>query len=166
MWMNLESRSRSLSSLLSITTCFKASFAVLKLINYSYGYKPIGVPHFGQVHLSNNIVMRRPTGYSLRASDSLTVPRFSSIYGKNSIAHRGPALWNILISKDKHFSNTSYKNLKMKIRSMDNFTTTTTTTFIYTILVEEKKGGKETKYSKQNNGRVDFQRDLHNNHKF
>ena len=30
---------------------------------------------------------------------------------------------------------------------------TTTTTFIYTILVEEKKGGKETKYRKQNNGR-------------
>ena len=53
----------------------------------------------------------------------------------------------------------------MKIRSMDNFTTTTTT-FIYTILVEEKKGGKETKYRKQNNGRVDFQRDLQNNHKF
>ena len=24
----------------------------LKLINYSYGYKPIGVPHFGQVHVS------------------------------------------------------------------------------------------------------------------
>ena len=25
---------------------------VLKLINYSYGCKPIGVPHFGQVHVS------------------------------------------------------------------------------------------------------------------
>ena len=25
---------------------------LLKLINYSYGYKPIGVPHFGQVHVS------------------------------------------------------------------------------------------------------------------
>ena len=25
---------------------------VLKLINYSYGYKPIGVRHFGQVHVS------------------------------------------------------------------------------------------------------------------
>ena len=75
---------------------------------------------FPQV-LSDNIVMKRPTGYSLRASDSLTVPRFSSIYGKNSIAHRGPVVWNILISKYKHFSNTSYKNLKRKIRSMDIF---------------------------------------------
>ena len=86
--------------------------------------------------LSDNIVMKRPTGYSLRALDSLTVPRFSSIYGKNSIAHRGPVLWNILISKDKHFSNTSYKNLKRKIRSRDIFkeltfkeTSTTTTNF-------------------------------------
>ena len=85
--------------------------------------------------LSDNIVMK-PTGYSLRASDSLTVPRFSSIYGKNSIVHRGPVLWNSLISKDKHFSNTSYKNLKRKIRSMDIFkeltfkeTSTTTTNF-------------------------------------
>ena len=87
--------------------------------------------------LSDNIVMKRPTGYySLRASDSPTVPRFSSIYGKNSIAHRGPVLWNILISKDKHFSKTSYENLKTKIRSMDIFeelifkeTSTTTTNF-------------------------------------
>ena len=28
------------------------STVVLKLINYSYCYKPIGVPHFGQVHAS------------------------------------------------------------------------------------------------------------------
>ena len=40
---------------------------------------------------------------------------------KNSIAHRGPVLWNIFISKDKNFSHTSYKNLKGKIRSMDIF---------------------------------------------
>ena len=78
--------------------------------------------------LSDNIVMQLPTGYSLRASDSLTVPRFSSIYGKNYIAHTGSVLWNILISKDKHFSNTSYKNLRRKIRSMDIFKETSTTT--------------------------------------
>ena len=86
--------------------------------------------------LSDNIVTKRPTVYSTRASDSLTVPRFNSTYGKNSIARRGPVLWNILISKDKNFSNTSYKNLKRKIRSMDIFkeltfkeTSTTTTNF-------------------------------------
>jgi len=86
--------------------------------------------------LSDNIVMKRPTGYSLRASDSLTVPHFNSIYGKNSIAFRGSVLWNILISNDKNFSSTSYKNLKKKIRSMDIFkeftfkeTSTTITNF-------------------------------------
>ena len=57
-------------------------------------------------------------------------------YGKNSIAHRGPVSWNIIICKDKNFSNTSYKSLKRKIYSMDIFkeltfkeTSTTTTNF-------------------------------------
>ena len=53
---------------------------------------------------SDNIVMKRSTGYSLPAPDSQTEPRFSSTYGKNSIAHRGPVLWNALIFKlDKNF---------------------------------------------------------------
>jgi len=39
----------------------------------------------------------------------------------SSIAHRGPVLWNLLISKDKNFSNTSYKNLKRETPSMDIF---------------------------------------------
>ena len=53
-----------------------------------------------------------------------------------TIAHRGPVLWNNLISKDKHFSDTSYKNVKRRVRSMDVFgeltfkeTLTTTTNF-------------------------------------
>ena len=59
-------------------------------------------------------------------------------YGKNSIAHGGPVLWNILIiCKDKSFCNTNnYKNLKRKIGSMKIFkeltlkeTSTTTTNF-------------------------------------
>ena len=61
---------------------------------------------------------------------------FNSIYGKNSIARRGPVLWNSLTSKVKNFSNTSYKNLKSKIHSMDIFkeltfkeTSATTTNF-------------------------------------
>ena len=69
--------------------------------------------------LSDNIAMERPTGYSLRAPDSLTVPRFSSTYGKNSVAHRGPVLWNALTFRDKNFSNISYKDLKRKTRSID-----------------------------------------------
>ena len=110
-------------------------------LSYSYKLVPLKLMHkafhdkLSQV-LSDNIVMKRLTGHSLRASDSLTVPLFSSIYGKSSIAHRGPVLWISLISKGKHFSNTSYKNLKRKICSMGIF--------------------KE----------LTFQRDLYNNHKF
>ena len=63
--------------------------------------------------------MKHATGYSLRAPDSLLAPHFSSTYGKNSIAHRGPVLWNALIFKGKNFSNISYKDLKRKTRSMD-----------------------------------------------
>ena len=54
--------------------------------------------------LSNNSVIKSATGYSLRTPDSLTVARFSSTYGKNSIAYRGSVLWNALIFKDKNFS--------------------------------------------------------------
>ena len=46
--------------------------------------------------LSDKPVMKRATGYSLRAPVSLTDPRFSSTYSKNSIAHRGRVLWNAL----------------------------------------------------------------------
>ena len=87
----------------------------------SYSYKPVLLKLMHKAFhdklpqvLSDNIVIKHRTGYPLRASDSLAVPRFSSIYGKNSVAHRGPALWNSLISKDKHLSYTSYKNLRRK----------------------------------------------------
>ena len=80
--------------------------------------------------------MKRAAGYSLRAPDSQTVPRFSSTYGKISVAHRDTILWNALIFKDKNFSTISYKDLKRKTRSMDIFkeltfkeTSTTTTNF-------------------------------------
>ena len=69
----------------SLSHCYK--LVLLKLIHKAFH------DELPQV-LSDNIAMKRPTGYSLRASDSLTVPRFNSIYGKN---------------------------LKKKIRSMDIF---------------------------------------------
>ena len=52
------------------------------------------------------------------------------------IAHKGPVLWNILISKDKNFSNTSYKNLKRDSPSTDifkelTFKETSTTNIIF-----------------------------------
>ena len=110
-----------------LSYCYK--LVLLKLMHKAFHDELPQVP-------SDNIVTKRSTGYSLRVSDSLTVPRFTSIYAKNSVAHTDPVLWNILISKNKNFSNTSYKNLKRKIRSMDIFkelnfkeTSTTTTNF-------------------------------------
>ena len=90
---------------------------------------------FPQGHtISFLIIKKNQTAYSLRASDSNGASL--QLYGKNSIAPRGPVLWNILTSNHKHFSNTSYKNLKKKIRSMYIFkeltfkeTSTTTTNF-------------------------------------
>ena len=38
--------------LVGIILCHGLGSDFLKLINYSYGYKPIGVPNFGQVHVS------------------------------------------------------------------------------------------------------------------
>ena len=108
------------------------SVDVLKQVDWhplSYSYKLVLLkPMHRAFHdelpqvLSDNIVIKRATGYSLRASVSLTELCFSSTYGKNSIAHRGPVLWNALIFKrDKNFSNISYKDLKRKTRSMDIF---------------------------------------------
>ena len=77
----------------------------------SYSYKLVLLKHtckafhdeLPQVP-SDNIVMKRSTGYSLRAPDSQTEPRFSSTYVKNSIAHRGHVLAIALIFKlDKNF---------------------------------------------------------------
>ena len=82
--------------------------------------------------LSDNIVIKRATGYSLRTPES-NGASFQATYGKNSIAHRGPELWNTLIFKDKNFPNISCKDLKRKTLSMDiikdlNFKETFTTT--------------------------------------
>ena len=75
--------------------------------------------------LSDNIVIKRATGYSLRTPES-NGASFQATYGKNSIAHRGPELWN--------FPNLSCRDLKRKTLSMDiikdltfkeSFTTTT-----------------------------------------
>ena len=90
------------------------SLDVLKQVDWrplSYSYKLVLLKHtckafhdeLAQVP-SDNIVMKRSTGYSLRAPDAQTEPRFSSTYGKNSIAHRGHVLWDALIFKlDKNF---------------------------------------------------------------
>ena len=62
-----------------LSYCYK--LVLLKLMHKAFHDE---LPHV----LLDNIVMKRPTGYSLRVSDSLTVPRFNSIYGKNYCSQR------------------------------------------------------------------------------
>jgi len=71
--------------------------------------------------LSEAIAIKHAPGHSLRAHDSLTVPRFNTNYGKNAIAHKGPMLWNAIIAQDRDFADTNYKDLAKKIRSIDIF---------------------------------------------
>ena len=45
------------------------------------------------------IAKRRDLSYSIRARDSLLVPRFNTRFMKDSITYRGTVLWNMLTSK-------------------------------------------------------------------
>ena len=44
--------------------------------------------------LSEEIVTKRNTKYSLRGSNKIVVPRFYSHFLKQSISYRGAVLWN------------------------------------------------------------------------
>ena len=73
--------------------------------------------------LSDTIATKHAPGHSLRAHDTctLTVPGINANNGKNAIAYRGPILWNAIISQDRDFADTNYKDLAKKIRSDDIF---------------------------------------------
>ena len=70
---------------------------------------------------SDTIATKHALGHSLRAHDTLTVPRFKTNYGKNAIDYRGPILWNAIIAQDKGFADKNYKDLAKKICSIDIF---------------------------------------------
>ena len=71
--------------------------------------------------LSDTIAIKHASGHSLRAHDSLTVPRYNTNYRKSAIAHRGLILWNAIIAQDKDFADTNKRDLAKKIRSIDIF---------------------------------------------
>ena len=91
----------------SLSYCYR--LALLKLMHKAFCNR------LPQV-LYDTIAFKHAPGHSLRAHDSLTVPRFNTNYGKNAIAHRGPILWNVIIAQDKDFADTNYKDLAKKIR--------------------------------------------------
>ena len=83
--------------------------------------------------LSDNIVIKRATGYSVYERQNLTVPRFRLPMVKTLSLIEAPELWNTLIFKEKNFPNISCKDIKRKTLSMDiikdlNFKETFTTT--------------------------------------
>ena len=74
------------------------------------------------VSVTNHIILKRSVGYTLRAPDSLSILRFNTRYMKDSLEHRGALLWNCLISKHCELVSFScYRNLKWKLKSLDNF---------------------------------------------
>ena len=51
------------------------------------------------VPLSDNIVTMRNTGYPLRRSENIAIPRFRSRYLEQSVSYRGAILWNAIITR-------------------------------------------------------------------
>ena len=69
--------------------------------------------------LSESICTRRRNKYSLRGKHSLVVPRFETRYMKDSLAHRGSVLWNMVSFKENDLPQLSKKDLFNRIRSRD-----------------------------------------------
>ena len=69
--------------------------------------------------LSESIYTRRRNTFSLRGKDSLVVPRFETRYLKDSLAHRGSVLWNMVTFKEHDVPHLSKKDLYHRIRSRD-----------------------------------------------
>ena len=71
--------------------------------------------------LSNSIAKKRDLPHSIRARDSLLVPRFNTRFMKDSVAYRGTVLWNMLTSKYTDLADTSHCNLAKKLKSSELF---------------------------------------------
>ena len=69
--------------------------------------------------LSESICTRRRNTYSLWGKHSLAVPRFETKYMKDSLAHRGSVLWNMVNFEEHDFWQLSKKDLFNRIRTRD-----------------------------------------------
>ena len=69
--------------------------------------------------LSESIYTRRRNTFSLRGKDSVVVPRFETRYLKDSLAHIGSVLWNMVTFKGHNIPHLSIKDLNHRIRSRD-----------------------------------------------
>ena len=71
--------------------------------------------------LTNCIAKKRNLSDSIRARDSLLVPRFNTGFMKDSVACRGTVLWNVLSSTFTDLAVTSLCNLVKKLKTSDLF---------------------------------------------
>ena len=70
------------------------------------------------VTLIDLISKKRATNHSTRNCASLIVPRFNTRYMKDSLAFRGPVLWNaVTINNSALTKNISYRDLRLKLKS-------------------------------------------------
>ena len=64
---------------------------------------------------------KRNLSYSIRARDSLLVPRVNTRFMKDSVANRGSVLWNMLTSKYTDLVDISHYNLAKKLNTLELF---------------------------------------------
>ena len=83
------------------------------------------LPHYYNGRLSstitNCIAKKRNLSNSIRARDSLLIPRFNTRFMKDSVAFRGAVLWDMLTSRYTDFADTSLCNLVKKLKTSDLF---------------------------------------------
>ena len=92
------------------TVRFYCKLAIFKCMHKAYnGRLPSTV--------INGIAKKHDLSFSIRARDSLLVPRFM----KDSVAYRGTILWNILSSKCTNLADTSLCNPAKKAKTSDLF---------------------------------------------
>ena len=70
------------------------------------------------VPLSDNIVTKRNTEYSLRRSVNIAVPRFQSRYLEQSVSYRGAILWNAIASRHPDLTRTERWTLDSRLNKI------------------------------------------------
>ena len=70
--------------------------------------------------LCGNIFSKRENYYSLRGHEVAAIRRHKTRFMKDSLAYRGPILWN-LVSFNEKITNVSFKELKKRLTARDYF---------------------------------------------
>ena len=100
---------------------FMSSAEVLELAQWPTRHSHYKLDVFKHIHrafnnrlpeiLRSRIIKRRTNLHSLRARDSLVLPRFNTRHMKHSIAYRGAILLNAVIRVNKDLTHTSHRSV-------------------------------------------------------